>query len=90
MMEKLTKKHYIVMGVVVCIMALYFYKKNYVYLDPTKAHILIQQGATVLCTDSTSGKEYYLTSNQYVLPAGGLYFYIVDGESVTTSKCVED
>ncbi len=90
MMEKLTKKHYIVMGIVVCIIALYFYKKNHAYLDPTKAHILIQQGATVLCTDLTSGKEYYLTRNQFVFPAGGLYLYSVDGEAVTTSTCVED
>jgi hypothetical protein len=89
-MEKLTKKHYIVIGVVVCIIAFYFYKKNYIYLDPTKAHLLIQQGATVVCKDKTSGKEYYLTSNQFVFPAGGLYFYSVGGEVVTTSTCIED
>lgn len=88
-MKNLTKKQFIFIGICIALITFYFYKKSHTYLDPTKAHLMIQQGVVVLCTD-TDGRKYYPTSNQFLFPAGGLYFYKIDGEAVTTTNCVED
>jgi hypothetical protein len=58
------------------------------YLKSDEAHFLIQSGKSVTCEDSKSGKKYILNKLQFVFPAGGMYFYNVGNEPVTTEKCI--
>jgi len=58
------------------------------YLDGYEAHMLIQQGKDLVCYDKETNQEYHLKKYQFTFPAGGLYFYNVNNEPVSTTKCV--
>ncbi|KHG34402.1 MAG: hypothetical protein RBR12_11765 [Sulfurospirillum cavolei] len=62
--------------------------KSQEYLKSNEAHLLIQSGKSVTCEDSQSGKKYVLNKLQFVFPAGGMYFYNVGNEPITTEKCI--
>ena len=59
------------------------------YLESYQAHKLIQNGYKVRCYDKETRKYYLLKKDQYVFPAGGIYFYNVNKEPVTTNMCIQ-